>query len=298
MARRLSVGADRLEAPGTYAVIWTVIAADTHPSRGEFTFNVGHASPVRAPGLGRRRPRPGVADRPGAAGAEPVAAFRADTPWAFGAAIYCLFVAHDSRPLRLAGVGRRPAAGRRAAGACWRRPPASIPRRRSTAMRLPARWPRRLGACWACGSPPPSAFGRCSARCGRRRGCGGRSRRLGLALALVDATAAHAIPALPQPLGAGAQRGACLRHGHLGGRSGGVCDRAGRRVRAASPPGRRPCSILSGIALALLHFGQLRDLMTTDLRPGLARQAAAGRRGPLHGSAGPAAVGARPRWPR
>src|SRR4029077_20325237 len=37
---------------GTYAVIWTVVAADTHPSRGEFTFSVGHTSPVKAPGFG------------------------------------------------------------------------------------------------------------------------------------------------------------------------------------------------------------------------------------------------------
>ena len=56
-ARARNVGS-RLSIPlsdgteGTYAVIWTVVATDTHPSRGEFTFSVGHASPVNAPGFG------------------------------------------------------------------------------------------------------------------------------------------------------------------------------------------------------------------------------------------------------
>src|SRR5262249_7580654 len=31
-------------APGTYLVTWQVIAADTHPSRGQFTFSVGLAT--------------------------------------------------------------------------------------------------------------------------------------------------------------------------------------------------------------------------------------------------------------
>ncbi|MEA2656922.1 MAG: copper transport protein, partial [Chloroflexota bacterium] len=92
------------EAAGTYAVIWTVIAADTHPSRGEFTFNVGHASPVRAPGL----------DAGDLGLVSPIGlALQALSRWlhfggyalGFGAAIYCLFIAHDSRPFRLAGAG-------------------------------------------------------------------------------------------------------------------------------------------------------------------------------------------------
>jgi len=33
---------------GTYLVRWQVIAADTHPSRGQFTFSIGHASAVPA----------------------------------------------------------------------------------------------------------------------------------------------------------------------------------------------------------------------------------------------------------
>lgn len=33
---------------GSYLVVWTVIAADTHPSRGSYTFSVGTSSPVSA----------------------------------------------------------------------------------------------------------------------------------------------------------------------------------------------------------------------------------------------------------
>jgi copper transport protein len=36
----------RAEAPGTYLVIWQVISQDTHPERGRLTFSVGHTSPV------------------------------------------------------------------------------------------------------------------------------------------------------------------------------------------------------------------------------------------------------------
>jgi len=39
----LSVAVDAAE-PGTYQVRWGVIAADTHPARGSFTFSVGHTS--------------------------------------------------------------------------------------------------------------------------------------------------------------------------------------------------------------------------------------------------------------
>ena len=36
---------------GTYRVEWRVVARDTHPSRGSYTFSVGHPSPVTADGL-------------------------------------------------------------------------------------------------------------------------------------------------------------------------------------------------------------------------------------------------------
>jgi copper transport protein len=38
----------RSAGEGTYLVRWQVIAADTHPSRGQLTFSVGHASPAPA----------------------------------------------------------------------------------------------------------------------------------------------------------------------------------------------------------------------------------------------------------
>lgn len=38
----------RAAGEGTYLVRWQVIAADTHPSRGQLTFSVGHSSPVPA----------------------------------------------------------------------------------------------------------------------------------------------------------------------------------------------------------------------------------------------------------
>ena len=36
--------ADQVLEPGTYLVTWRVVAADTHPSRGRYTFSIGHPS--------------------------------------------------------------------------------------------------------------------------------------------------------------------------------------------------------------------------------------------------------------
>jgi copper transport protein len=46
---RIPVGATE---PGTYRVLWRVIAADTHPAQGTFFFSVGHPSQPAAPGAG------------------------------------------------------------------------------------------------------------------------------------------------------------------------------------------------------------------------------------------------------
>jgi copper transport protein len=45
---RLTVGLARAgaDAEGTYLVQWSVVAADTHPSRDSFTFSVGHPGPA------------------------------------------------------------------------------------------------------------------------------------------------------------------------------------------------------------------------------------------------------------
>src|SRR4029077_18221588 len=86
-------------AEGTYAVIWTVVATDTHPSRGELTFSVGHSSPVNAPGLGS-----GDLGLVSPLGLVLQALSRwlhfAGFALGFGAAIYALFVTHDLRPMR------------------------------------------------------------------------------------------------------------------------------------------------------------------------------------------------------
>ena len=89
---------------GTYAVIWTVIASDTHPSRGEFTFSLGHASPVRAPGFGGGDV--GLAS-PLGLGLQSLGRWMHFAGFAlgFGSATYAMFLARDPRPLRLAGIG-------------------------------------------------------------------------------------------------------------------------------------------------------------------------------------------------
>ena len=85
---------------------------------------------------------------------------------------------------------------------------------------------------------------------------------LGVALALVDATAAHTTPALPQPLGLALNAVHIFTMGIWAG------SLAAFAVAPASGFGRIAAwtavlLILSGAALALLHFGQLRELMGT-----------------------------------
>ena len=253
-------------ATGTYAVIWTVIAADTHPSRGEFTFNVGHPSPVRAPGLGA-----------GDLGlVSPIGlALQALSRWlhfagyalGFGASIYCLFIAHDPRPMRLAGAGivlllvAEPLAlfaqtasldpAQTFDGDALTSALAS-PFGRVLALRLAATlllW-AILGALrqapWLRWSVPG----------------------LGLALAIVDATAAHAIPSLPQPLGL------VLNAVHVFAMGTWVGGLAAFAIAPAGGFGRvaawsAALLVLTGVALALLHFGQLRDLTGTAYGEGL-----------------------------
>lgn len=263
--RRLSVTLTGSTA-GTYAVIWTVIATDTHPSRGEFTFNVGHSSPVRAPGLGG-----------GDLGlVSPVGlALQALSRWlhfggyalGIGAAIYCLFVAHDSRPLRLAGVGvallviAEPLALLAQTASL---DPAQTFDGDALTSALASPFGRVLGlrlaaalALWAVlGALKQAPWLRWSVPA------------LGAALALVDATAAHAIPALPQPLGLS------LNAVHVFAMGTWVGGLAAYMIAPAGGFGRvaiwtAALLILSGIALALLHFGQLRDLMSTNYGQGL-----------------------------
>jgi copper transport protein len=252
---------------GTYAVVWTVIASDTHPSRGEFTFSLGHTSPVRAPGIGS-----GDVGLVSPIGLVLQALGRwmhfAGYALGFGAATYALFVARDPRPLRLAGVG--------VALLLVAEPLALFAQ---TASLDPSQTFDGDALTGALASP----FGRVL---GLRLGAAlllwavlGALRQaawlrwaipgLGIALALVDATAAHATPALPQPLGLTLN---AMHVAAMGIWLGGVAafviapSRGFARVAGWS----LGLLVLSGAALALLHFNSPLELATTPYGAALA----------------------------
>jgi copper transport protein len=245
---------------GTYAVVWTVVASDTHPSRGELTFSVVHTSPVRGPGLGG-----GDVGLVSPLGLVLQSLGRwmhfAGFALGFGSATYALFVARNSRPLRVAGAGialllvAEPLAlfaqtasldptqtfdGDALTGAL------ASPFGRVLALRLAAAvllW-ALLGALrqapWLRWGIPA----------------------LGVALALVDATAAHATPALPQPLGLALNALHVTAMGvWVGGLVAFIWAPSGGFGRVAA--WSAGVLVVSGAALALLHFGSLTELMTT-----------------------------------
>ena len=276
--QRLSVALTG-SAAGTYTVIWTVVAADTHPSRGEFTFNVGHPSPVRAPGLGT-----------GDVGQVPPIglALQALSRWlhfagfavSFGVAIYSLFLARDpphllgrslpgraasrsreGRPLRLAGAG--------VALLLAAEPLALLAQTTSLD-------PSRAFDGDALTSALTSPFGhvlglRLAAALLLWAVLGGLKQApwlrwsvpaLAVALSLVDATTAHAVPALPQPMGL------AMNAVHIFAMVTWVGGLAAFALAPAAMFGRVAAwsaglLLLSGAALALLHFGQWHELMTT-----------------------------------
>jgi copper transport protein len=252
---RLDAGAE-----GTYAVIWTVIAADTHPSRGSFTFSVGHTSPVNAPGLG---------------GADvglvsPVGLIlQALGRWlhfagfalGFGAAIYGLFVARDPRSLRLAGAGVALLVGAE---------PLSL--LAQTASLDPAQTFDGDALTSAMASPFGRVLGLRLAAALLLWAVLGALRQapwlrwsvpaLGLALSVADATAAHATPVLPSPIGLALN---ALHVSAMGIWVGGLAaffvaptERFGR-VAAWSAG----LLVVSGAALALLHFANPLQTMTS-----------------------------------
>lgn len=245
---------------GTYAVVWTVVASDTHPSRGEFTFSVGHASPVRAPGFGE--PDVGLASPVGLV-LQAVARWLHFAGFAlgFGSACYALFVARDERPLRLASLG---------VALLLAAEPLSL--LAQTASLDPSRTFDGDALTGALASP----FGRVL---GLRLGAAlllwavlGALRQaawlrwavpvLGIALALIDATAAHATPFLPPPLGLALN---ALHVGAMGLWVGGLAAfalaPAGGFGRVAS--WSAALLVVSGAALALLHFASPLELVTT-----------------------------------
>jgi copper transport protein len=258
--KRLSVGLSAPGADGTYAVLWTVVASDTHPSRGEFSFSVGHASAVRAPGLG-------VGD---VGLVSPVGlALQAAGRWlhfagyalGFGSAIYGLFLFGGQRPVRLAGAG--------VVLLLVAEPLALLAQ---TASLDPAQTFDGDALIGALASPFGRVLGlRVAAALGLWAVLGALRQAprlrwaipaLGLALALVDATAAHATPALPQPLGAALN---ALHVAAMGVWLGGL---AGFVVAPTSAFGRVAAwsaglLVASGAALALLHFASPLELVTT-----------------------------------
>ena len=265
LGQRLSVAVTG-SAAGTYAVIWTVVAADTHPSRGEFTFNVGHPSPVRAPGLGT-----------GDLGlVAPIGlALQALSRWlhfagyalGFGASVYCLFIAHDQRPLRLAGAGvalllvAEPLALFAQTASL---DPAQTFDGDALTSALASPFGRVLALRLAAALLLWAVLGALRQAPRLRWSVPG----LGLALALVDATAAHAIPALPQPLGL------VLDAVHVFAMGTWVGGLAAFAIAPADGFGRLAAwsvalLVLSGVALVFLHLGQWRDLVSTPYGQGL-----------------------------
>jgi copper transport protein len=245
---------------GTYAVIWTVIAADTHPSRGSFTFSVGHTSAVNAPGFGARDV--GLVSPVGlilqALGR---CLHFAGFALGVGAATYGLFVAKDLRQMRLAGAG--------VVLLVVAEPLALLAQ---TASLDPAQVLDGDSLTSALASPFGRVFGLRMAAALLLWAVLGALRQaswlrwaipaLGVALALVDASAAHAIPALPQPLGLSLNALHVFAMGiWVGGLAAFAVAPAGGFGRIAA--WSAGLLILSGAALALLHFGQWRDLMTT-----------------------------------
>jgi copper transport protein len=252
---QLSAGSD-----GTYAVIWTVVATDTHPSRGEFTFSVGHASPVKAPGFGGGNI--GLATPLGLA-------LQALGRWlhfagfalGFGAATYALFVARDPRPLRLAGAG---------AALLLIAEPLSL--LAQSASFDPAQTFDGDALVGALASPFGRVLGLRLAAALLLWAVLGALRQapwlrwliptLGLALSMVDATAAHATPALPQP------SGLLLNAIHVSAMGVWIGGLAAYAIAPSRGFGRVAAwsaglLVLSGGALALLHFSNPLQAMTT-----------------------------------
>jgi copper transport protein len=245
---------------GTYAVIWTVVATDTHPSRGEFIFSVGHESPVNAPGFGAGNI--GLSSPLGLA-------LQALGRWlhfggfalGFGAATYALFVARDARPLRLASAG---------AALLLVAEPLSL--LAQTASFDPAQTFDGDALISALASPFGRVLGLRLAAAFLLWAVLGALRQapwlrwaiplLGLALALVDATAAHATPALPQPLGLllNAVHAAAMAI-WVGGVAAYLVAPSGEFGRVAA--WSAGLLVLSGAALALLHFSNPLESMTT-----------------------------------
>jgi copper transport protein len=245
---------------GTYAVVWTVVASDTHPSRGEFTFSVGHTSPVRAPGFGGGDV--GLASPFGLV-LQSLGRWMHFAGFAlgFGSATYALFLARDPRPLRLAGMG--------VALLLVAEPLALFAQ---TASLDPSQAFDGDALTGALASPFGRVLGLRVAAALLLWAVLGALRQapwlrwalpsLGVALAVVDATAAHATPALPSPLGLGLN---ALHVASMGLWVGGLAAFAVAPVGGFARVAAWSAGLLvvSGASLALLHFSSPLELITT-----------------------------------
>jgi copper transport protein len=255
----LSVGLTG-ELEGTYAVVWTVIASDTHPSRGEFTFSVGHPSPVRGPGLGG-----GDVGLVSPVGLVLQSLGRwmhfAGFALGFGSATYALFIAKDPRTLRLAGAGialllvAEPLALLAQTASI---DPAQTFDGDALTGALASSFGRVLGLRLAAAPLLWALLGALRQAPWLRWAIPG----LGVAVALVDATAAHATPSLPQPMGLALN---ALHVAAMGMWVGGL---AAFAIAPSGGFGRVAdwsvgLLVLSGAALALLHFATPLELITT-----------------------------------
>jgi copper transport protein len=257
---RLTIALATPGVDGTYAVVWTVVASDTHPSRGELTFSVGHSSPVKAPGFGG-----GEVGLVSPVGLVLQAVGRwlhfAGYALGLGATIYALFVANDRRPLRLAGAG---------VVLLLISEPLSL--LAQTASFDPAQTFDGDALTGALASPFGRVLGlRVAAALGLWALLGGLRQApwlrwailaLGLALALVDASAAHATPAMPRPFGLGLNALHVAAMGvWVGGLAGFVMAPSGGFGRVAV--WSAGLLIASGAALAFLHFASPLETITT-----------------------------------
>jgi copper transport protein len=257
--RQLAVGVTGA-SEGTYAVIWTVIATDTHPSRGSFTFSVGHVSPVIAPGIGS-----GDVGLVSPVGLVLQALGRwlhfAGFALAFGAATYSLFVARNPLPQRLAGAGIALLIAAEPLSLLAQTTsidPAQAFDVDSLTSALASPFGRVLGLHLAAALLVWAVLGALRQAPWLRWGVPA----LGVALSVVDATAAHATGALPQPMGLLLN---ALHVSAMGIWVGGV---AAFALSPSAGFGRiavwsAGLLLLSGAALALLHFGRLHELIST-----------------------------------
>jgi copper transport protein len=247
-------------AEGTYAVIWTVVGTDTDPSRGVLTFSVGHVSAVRAPGLGGADG--GLVSRIGLI-LQAVSHFLHFAGFAlgFGAATYALFIARSPRPLHLAAGGVVMLLA--AAPLALLAQTASLDVAQTfdgdaLISALGSSLGRLLGLQVAAALLLWAVLGALRQAPWLRWSIPG----LGLALAVVDATAAHATPSLPPAA-------AVLTAIHVAA----MCVWVGGVVAYAITPSGRfgelavwsaGLLVVSGLDLALFHLANPMQLVSTS----------------------------------